>query len=119
MEPPFGEAPVVLVPFLAMERVITTQRGDGFTMTWYVLKGDKGAVQFIYLSSPRHDYYQPIELGVHRPSGDGLTCDDVPGGLCCYSGSYVRAKNLLTATQVSGDPEVVWRHLQQVYDDAF
>lgn len=102
---------------------------------WFILKGPKGAVQFlvnfgVYLPSVTHiqpGKIQGFDVGYHSltPTYDGQPCQGcnfLEGGKCYYDGSGLRAdewaKEIFSVT--GGPPEdVLWRKLEAYYDEVF
>lgn len=106
----------------------------------FILRGEKGAVQFsaltgIFLPHVADELlrkgdkdYNPFigmgtDIGYHasEPQYAGQEpreCDLLPGGKCYYDGSSLRAYDFYP-TFVSGGSDAVWAMLQQEYRDRF
>ena len=104
---------------------------------WFILKGPKGAVQFlanfgVYLPSVKHvtpGEIMGFDVGYHAPTPqyDGQrscndTCELVEGGICYYDGSSTLADEWAKQifSTVGRPPDnVVWEMLEHEYHDRF
>lgn len=128
-----------------MRRVITRSGGSRDSasegMTWYVLIGPHGAVQFAYISYPSEPYLSGIisdvvkdgkrllgaDVGYHayEPQYDGqysMECEWLLGQReCYYDGSGLEAEYWLQAWQEFDfdNDEWVWQRLHIFYERMF
>lgn len=102
----------------------------------FVLRGDRGAVQFLIFTSwfteaveKEHEVsgYNPrpmaADLGYHSPApryeGQGtFSCEYLPGGECYYDGSSLNAKPLYWKFVAEGE-EAMWAALAGYYHGVF
>lgn len=104
----------------------------------FVLRGERGAVQFLFYSGTylRHIErerlgkvetigcrWMGVDVGYHSPvpqyTGQTSTpCDLLPGHECYYDGSSLAAESV-AEEYVSKGPDAVWTHLLGVYLDRF
>lgn len=111
--------------------------GVGGVNCWMILKGEKGAVQFmfstgIYLPHVLEEWksknYYPspmgFDVGYHSPTPmyDGQLCNDncdlLPDSKCYYDGSGLRAEEWYKIFIEEGD-EKIWELLEEYYRDRF
>lgn len=113
--------------------------GIGAMRMWFVLIGDKGAVQWqigtdwhiekaraaLNGKPPIWDPYKPTgyDLGYHAPEPqfDGQNsapCDILSGGTCYFDCSYVAADRLIEGFLNGGD-DWVWNRLEAYYEHQF
>lgn len=94
-------------------------------MTWYILSGEAGAVQFMVLHIKPLNQYWPIDLGVHskKPlyeNQDHLENCAVLEGECYYSPSFGMAKEFWQRVENSSQPiDSIWLELESVYTTIF
>ena len=98
----------------------------------FLLRGPKGATQFLMNCGWVPGEKMPASLAEHFPSGSYLgyharrpqyegasdgsrACEWLGGGTCYYDGSGVAADDVLTAFIAEGEP-AVWRTLREWYD---
>lgn len=108
--------------------------GVGGVKCWMILKGEKGAVQFVFTTG----IYLPhvldewkakgytnkpmgFDVGYHSPTPmyEGQTqmdCDLLPEGKCYYDGSGLRANEWFEIFMEKGD-EAIWKLLEEKYKD--
>jgi hypothetical protein len=107
----------------------------------FVLKGDKGAVQFLIYTGWLPQYAEgwaqissirdwgcgmmPADLGYHSktPTYEGQTsmtesCEYCDGEPCYYDGSTLNASNAMYVL-VNGGDEALWTYLEQYYEAIF
>jgi len=94
-----------------------------------VLKGEKGAVQFIlftgwYLNDIVNNPL-PADLGYHSPypiyedqSVASESCEYLNGNPCCYDGSGLNAKRIYKVLLEQGS-DGVWKELEIYYKELF
>lgn len=111
--------------------------GVGGVNCWMILKGDKGAVQFmfstgIYLPHVLDEWNEKgyankptgFNVGYHSPIPmyEGQTehnnCDFLPGGKCYYDSSGLLAEKWFEIFTEEGD-EVIWKLLEKYYEERF
>lgn len=108
-----------------LERKISTERTTYSTTSWYVVKGELGAVHYMFMRLTAHgmDKTYPLDIGVHSPrplyeeQGHLDNCD-VLGGKCYYSGSMKLATDLYNRFRVCQDTERLWQDLENYYGRA-
>jgi len=121
--------PPLCGPFVYNGRVFTrridTEREGGGCTTWYLLEGPEGVVQFMMIF-PGSLEPMPADVGYHSRTpryedqqGMG-SCPQLGGDYCYYDGSTLLAQELHQKFKDSGDdPEVIWRELEEFYNDTF
>jgi len=109
--------------------------GIGDVHIRFVLKGEKGAVQFLFstgwyllhvrreMTYPPGYYPRALDLGYHSPrrlSSYDAYFEDCPilGGKCYYNGSFLAADLLMEKLVAEGD-EAVWKELEKYYKETF
>lgn len=96
----------------------------------FVLKGDKGAIQFLLMTDwtpePTHEtrFIMPADIGYHAKEpqyDDQEAMDDdceYTGGVCYYDGSGLKAEEPFRVLCNEGD-EALWQYLEAVYRSRF
>lgn len=111
---------------LGMKRSLLTERAGKLTITWYLVVGSEGAVQFMLMRTRHpHDLTYALDFGVHSrvPLYEGHepfseACEHI-GGPCYYVPSFQTAKALLERFQVKQDPTIIWHELERTYGTLF
>lgn len=93
---------------------------------WYYVKGELGAVQFMFMRpiALRKAEIIPLDLSVHARSPlyaehGGMDNCEVIGGRCYYSGSYAMAQDIARRFISKPDPERLWLELENYYGAIF
>ena len=106
------------------ERIVEMPRGSFWI--WFVLKGPKGAVQFV-MDSGWWNQSKPrgTDIGYHSPTPryDGQTamqqhCEHT-GGICYYDGSSLRADEEWMPQFLKGGTAWLWPRLEAEYRAVF
>jgi hypothetical protein len=110
--------------------------GIGAMQCRMILKGEEGAVQFVfstgihlskvvdeYEHKMRHLKPMGFDVGYHspKPTYDGQKADDcdlLESGKCYYDGSSLRAQEWLEIFICKGS-ETIWEMLQEYYNELF
>jgi len=106
--------------------------GIGGLSLRFLVRGDKGAVQFLLFTHwlPEPEQFQqynrplPVDLGYHAlsPQWDGQksmgSCESLDGADCYYDGSALNAEEPFRILCNEGD-ESLWRFLEQYYRATF
>lgn len=106
-------------------RKIETEHATAGTFTWYIVKGDHGAVQFLVLQITRTAQWHPLDLGVHSRTPLFLGHAPTPHcpvltDACFCSPSFDMAIHLWSKAQATGHPvNAIWRELEAVYDTLY
>lgn len=131
----------VKLPFDMRSNVPNKNYGIHGLDIWYILKGPKGAVQFMFSvncflphvieeNGPnflQSNMFEGYDVGYHSPKpmfeGHGeMDCDLLDTGKCYYDGSSLQAgewaKEIFAIRGERPDDEV-WRRLEKEYEERF
>jgi len=91
----------------------------------YVLIGDKGAIQFLYIEANEYCCAKALDLGYHSPcpvysdhEPVANDCKFVKGGVCYYDGSTLAAERPLEILLQFGE-DLLWKFLELRYHAQF